>query len=59
MFFEEQLKVLQPCRAYENFKINLHMIHQWKGLDLEITDFKYQHDLTPSSGTIPSETLNP
>ena len=35
------------------------MIHQWRGLDYEITDFKYHHDPTPSSETIPSETSNP
>ena len=23
------------------------MIHQWKGFDLEITDFNYHHDPTP------------
>ena len=32
------------------------MIHQWKGLDLEITDFVYRHDPTPSSETISSQT---
>ena len=33
------------------------MIHQWKGLDLEITDFEYHQDPTPSAETIPSQTL--
>ena len=28
--------------------MNPHMIHQWKGLDLEITAFNYHYDLTPS-----------
>ena len=32
------------------------MIHQWKGFDLEITDFNYHHVPTPSSDTIPSQT---
>ena len=35
------------------------MIHQWKRLDLEITDFEYHHDLTFSAETIPSQTSNP
>ena len=35
------------------------MIHHWKGFDLEITDFNYQHGPTPSSETIPSQTSNP
>ena len=34
------------------------MIHQWKALDLEIVDFEYQHDLTFSCETIPSQTSN-
>ena len=34
------------------------MIHFWKGLDLEITDFNYHHDPTPSGETIPSQTSN-
>ena len=34
------------------------MIHHWKGLDLEITDFIYHHNPTPLGETIPSETLN-
>ena len=28
------------------------MIRHWKGLDLEITDFNYQHDLTHSGENI-------
>ena len=35
------------------------MIHYWKGFDLEITDFIYRHDPTPSGETIPSQTSNP
>ena len=35
------------------------MIHHWKDLELEITDFHNQHDRTPSAGTIPSQTSNP
>ena len=35
------------------------MIHHWKGLDLEITDFKYHDDPTPSGETITSQTSNP
>ena len=35
-----------------------HMIHQWKGLDLEITNFDYHHDPTPSDVTIPSKATS-
>ena len=35
------------------------MIHHWKGFDLEITDFNYHRDPTPSGGTIPSQTSSP
>ena len=35
------------------------MIHQWKGLDLEITDFNFHHHPTPSIQTIPTETSTP
>ena len=34
------------------------MIHQWKGLHLEITYFEYHLDLTYKGGIMPSETLN-
>ena len=34
------------------------MIHHWKNLDLEITDFEYHHDPTPSSENISSQPLN-
>ena len=34
------------------------MIHHSKALDLEITDFEYHHDPTPSCEFIPSQTLN-
>ena len=35
------------------------MIRHWKGLHLEITDFIYHRDPTPSGETIPSQTSNP
>ena len=38
--------------------MNLHMIHHWKDLDLEITDFHYQHHATPSGYFIPFQTSN-
>ena len=34
------------------------MITHWKGLNLEITDFEYRHDPTPSREIKPSQTLN-
>ena len=35
------------------------MIHHWKSLDLEITDFIYHHDPTPTGEeTVPSQTSN-
>ena len=34
------------------------MIHRWKALDLEITDFEYHADQTPSGEIIPSQTSN-
>ena len=34
------------------------MIYHWKALDLEITDFEYRYDPTPSSEIIPSHTSN-
>ena len=40
---------------FQKFQIKLHRIHHWKGLDLEITDFTYQHDPTPSVENIPSQ----
>ena len=33
------------------------MIHHSKGLDLEITDFKFHHDLTYTVETKPSQTV--
>ena len=33
------------------------MIHHWKALDLEITDFEYQRDPTYTGETKPSQTL--
>ena len=38
------------------FKINPYLIHHGKGVDLEITDFEYHHDPTPSGEIIPSQT---
>ena len=35
------------------------MIHRWKGLTLEIKEFEYKHDRTPSVETIPTQTSNP
>ena len=35
-----------------------HMIHHWKGLDLEITDGECQFDRTYTSKTIPSQNLD-
>ena len=35
------------------------MIHHWKGFYLEITDFDYHHDPTPTGEeTVPSQTSN-
>ena len=34
------------------------MIHHWKALDLEITDFGYHHDRARRSEIIPSPTSN-
>ena len=38
--------------------MNLHMIHHWKAPDLEITDFIYHHDPTPTGEIISSQTSN-
>ena len=35
------------------------MIHYWKVPELEITDFDYKHDRTPSPETIRTRTSNP
>ena len=35
------------------------MIHDWKVPELEITDFEYEHDRTPSAESIPTQTSNP
>ena len=50
----------QNLKHVENkkFQINLHMIHNWKCLDLEITDFNYHHDPTTSGGSVPFQTSN-
>ena len=37
---------------------NLHMIHHWNGLDLDITDFKYDHDPTQLGETMQSQISN-
>ena len=39
------------------FQTNLHMIHHWKGLELEIAEFENKHDRKPSAETIPTQTL--
>ena len=41
------------------FQINLHMIFEWKGFDLEIRGLNCHLDQTPSVETIPSQTSNP
>ena len=33
------------------------MIYCWNGLDLEVTDFEYHHDLNYTGEYIPSQTL--
>ena len=38
--------------------MNLHMIHNWKALALEITDFNYHHAPTTSGEIISSQTSN-
>ena len=38
--------------------MNVHMVHHWKALDLEITDFELHHDGTPSGEITPSQTSN-
>ena len=35
------------------------MIHRWKALDYEVTDFKYHRHRTRLGEIIPSETSNP
>ena len=34
------------------------MIHHWKGLDFENTDFEYHRDQTYTGEIIPSQTVN-
>ena len=34
------------------------MIHHWKDFDLDIKDFNFFHDPTPSGETIPPQTAN-
>ena len=38
--------------------INIHVIHQWEALDLEITDGDYQFDRIYTGETTQSQTLN-
>ena len=40
----------------EEVSKKLQMIHHWKGLELEITDFEYRHDRTLLAETKPSKT---
>ena len=35
------------------------MTDYWKGLELELADFDYQHDRTHSVETMPSQISNP
>ena len=35
------------------------MIDHWNVLELEITDFDYKDDRTPSAESIPTQTSNP
>ena len=35
------------------------MVHRWKALNSEITDFEYHHNPTPSGEITPSQTSNP
>ena len=35
------------------------MIHRWKALNSEITDFEYQRHPTPSGEIAPSQISNP
>ena len=48
-------------RHVESIKLsdNLHMIYHSKSLDLQITDFEYQHDPTYTVETKPSQTSKP
>ena len=50
----------QTLKHVEIIKVseNPHMVHHWKSLDLEITDFNYRHDPTQSGETIPSQISN-
>ena len=35
------------------------MIDHWKDLELELAEFEYKHDQTPSAETISHRTSNP
>ena len=39
--------------------MDIHMIHHWKALDLEIIEFEYRHDRTHSSEIRLSQTSSP
>ena len=41
----------------EKFQISLHLIHHWKGLQLEIPCSEYLHDQKPTAETTLSETI--
>ena len=51
----------QTLEHVENKKLqtNLHMIHLCECPELELAEFDYRHDRTPSVETIPSENSNP
>ena len=36
-------QTLKPVEI-EKFQTNLHMIHHWEGLELELAEFEYKHD---------------
>ena len=41
----------------EKFQISLHLIHHWKGLQLEIACSEYLQDQKPTAEATPSETI--
>ena len=43
----------------KKLQTNLHMIHHLECLELELAEFDYQHDRTPSVETIPCLISNP
>ena len=42
----------------QKFQINVYVIHDWKALNSEVTDFEYHHDRTPSGEITLSQTSN-